>query len=290
MERGVEFCLLGPLAVHCGGADVPVPRGKQRMLLSVLLLNAGYVVPTRVLAEALWGPQPPPSAEASIRNYVKRLRQVLGDVGRERICTRTPGYLIRIEDDELDVSRFEVLLEAARASAREGAWHKAATAARAALALWRGEPLVDVESNALALGEVPRLAELRMQAVELRLDAELHLGHQAKAIAELERLTAAYPLREHLYCLLMAAMYRCGRQGEALTAYQRARDFLVGELGVEPGPGLQDLHQRILSADPALAIPGQVARKPRNHSGRCRANFRRRNTGHSSGQPPRHYY
>src|SRR5215471_7208933 len=105
MEPGMEFGLLGPLAVRRGGADVLVPRGKQRVLLSMLLLNAGHAVPVSALAEALWGPEPPPSAEASIRNYVKRLRKVLGDAGRERICTRPPGYLIRAAHDELDVSR-----------------------------------------------------------------------------------------------------------------------------------------------------------------------------------------
>jgi DNA-binding SARP family transcriptional activator/uncharacterized protein HemY len=256
MGRGMEFGLLGPLAVRCGGADVPVPKGKQRALLSVLLLNAGHVVPVSVLAEALWGPEPPPSAEASIRNYVKRLRQVLGDAGRERICTRPSGYLIRVADDELDVLKFEALLEAARASAREGGWAEAAGQAGAALALWRGEPLVDAESDALALREVPRLAELRVQTMEARLEADLRLGRHAEVIAEMERLTVDYPLREHLYCLLMLALYRCGRQAEALAVYQRARDVLVGELGTDPGPGLRDLHQRILSADPALASTG----------------------------------
>lgn len=254
MEPGMEFGLLGPLAVRCGGADAPVPRGKQRVLLSVLLLNAGQVVPVPALAEALWGPEPPPSAEASIRNYVKRLRKALGDAGRERICTRPPGYLIRVARDELDVFRFEALLEAARAAARQGAWQDAAGQARASLALWRGEPLADAGSDALALREVPRLAELRVQAVEMRLDADLHLGRHAEMIAELERLTAAHPLREHLYSLLMLALYRYGRQADALAAYQRARGVLVAELGVEPGPGLRELHRQILSADPALTV------------------------------------
>lgn len=194
MEPGMEFGLLGPLVVRCGGVDALVPRGKQRVLLSVLLLNAGRVVPVLALAEALWGPEPPPSAEASVRNYVKRLRKALGGAGRERICTRPAGYLIRVARDELDVFRFEALLEAARAAAREGAWEDAARQARASLALWRGEPLTD----AVALREVPRLAELRVQAVETRLDADLHLGRHSEMIAELERLTAAYPLREHL--------------------------------------------------------------------------------------------
>ena len=251
----MEFGLLGPLVVRRGGADVPVPKGKQQVLLTVLQLNPGHVVPVSVLAEALWGQQPPPSAEASIQNNVKRLRQMLGDAGRERICTRPPGYLIRVADEELDVLRFEALLDAARAAVRAGAWEDAASQARAALALWRGEPLADAESDALSLAEVPRLAELRVQATETRLEADLHLGRHAELIAELERLTAAHPLREHSHSLLMLALYQCGRQADALAAYRRARDVLIAELGVEPGPGLRELHQRILSANPALAIP-----------------------------------
>ncbi len=267
MEREMEFGLLGPLVVRSNGADVPVPRGKQRVLLSVLLLNAGHLVPASVLAEVLWGPEPPSSAEASIRNYVKRLRQVLGPAGRERLCTQPPGYLIRVADDELDVYRFEALLEAARASAQEGAWQDAARQARASLALWRGEPLADAESDALVQREVPRLVELRVQAIETRLDADLHLGRHAEVIAELERLTAAHPLREHLYSLLMLALYRSGRQAEALAAYQRAREIVVAELGVEPGAGLRELHHQMLSADPALAVtesirPEQARRQP----------------------------
>jgi DNA-binding SARP family transcriptional activator len=255
MGRRIEFGLLGPLFVCCDGADVPVPRGKQRALLSVLLLNAGHVVPVSRLAEVLWGAEPPPSAEVSIQNYVKRLRQVLGAAGRERIRTRRPGYLMLVAEDELDVCRFEALLQAARSSARDGSWNESARQARAALALWRGEPLADARSDALAVGEVPRLAELRTQAVETRLEADLHLGRHAEVIAELKRLTAAHPLREHLHSLLMLALYRDGRQGEALEAHQHARDIVIAELGIEPGAELRDLHQRILCADPALADP-----------------------------------
>jgi DNA-binding SARP family transcriptional activator/Tfp pilus assembly protein PilF len=254
----MEFGLLGPLAVRCGGVDVLVPRGKQRVMLSMLLLNAGHMVPVLVLAEALWGQEPPPSADASIRNYVKRLRKVLGEAGRDRLCTRPPGYLIRAGHDELDVFRFEALLGAARAAAGEGSWENAARQARASLALWRGEPLADVESDALALREVPRLAELRMQAVETWLHAELHLGRHAEIIAELERLTAAHPLREHLYSVWMLALYRDGRQAEALAVYQHARRVLTSELAVEPGAELRELHRRMLAGDTELAAPVPV--------------------------------
>jgi DNA-binding SARP family transcriptional activator len=161
MPPDVEFCLLGPLAVRRGGTPVPVPRGKQRAVLAALLLNAGRVVSLDELAAALWGPAPPPSAPASVRNYVKRLRHALGETGWSRISTQLHGYLIRADPGELDISRFETLLTAAQASARNEAWETAAAQARSALRLWRGEPLADLESGLLASREVPRLAELR---------------------------------------------------------------------------------------------------------------------------------
>ena len=154
--------------------------------------------------------------------------------------------MIRVDAGELDVTRFEALLESARAAAREGSWDTAARQARAALSLWRGEPLADVESDVLAAREVPRLAELRLQALEARIDADLRLGRQAEVITELRQLVGTHPLREHLHALLMLALYRGGRQAEALAAYRTTRRVLVEELGVEPGAELRELHQRIL--------------------------------------------
>ncbi len=259
MTPKLEFCLLGPVVVRCGGVALPVPRGRQRALLAALLLNAGRVVSVSEIAGTLWGPDPLPSAEATVRNYVKRLRRVLGDAGQTRIITRSPGYLIRVEPSELDVTQFEAWLDGARTAARDGSWAATAEHARDALALWRGEPLADVESAALALGEVPRLVELRLQAAELRMAAELHLGRHGAVIAELERMAAAHPLRERLHALLMLALYRDGRQAEALAAYQHVRGVLVAELGTEPGAELRELHQQILTTSPALASaePGQ---------------------------------
>jgi DNA-binding SARP family transcriptional activator/tetratricopeptide (TPR) repeat protein len=253
MTPELEFCLLGPLVVRRGGVALPVPRGRQRAMLAVLLLNAGQVVSVDELAETLWGPVPLPSVTATVRNYVARLRRVLGDADQARIVTRPPGYFIRAEPGELDVSRFETMLEGARNAARGASWEAAADQARAALSLWRGEPLADVQSDALALREVPRLAELRLQAVELRIGAELRLGRHAVVIAELDRLAAAHPMREHLHAMLMLALYRDGRQAEALAAYQHARRVLVDELGTEPGVELRELHRQILTSDPALA-------------------------------------
>jgi DNA-binding SARP family transcriptional activator/Tfp pilus assembly protein PilF len=248
----IEFCLLGPLSVRRRAVAVTVPRGKQRVILAMLLLNAGRVVSVDELAETLWLPGPPPSGPVAVQNHVMRLRNTLGDAGRARIITQPPGYLIRVETGELDLSCFEALLGAARAAAQDGSWDQAATHAREALELWRGEPLTGVESEALAALEAPRLAELRLQALELRIDADLHLGRHTQVITELQQLAGAHPLRERLHGQLMLALYRGDRQAEALAAYQHARDVLVAEVGVEPGPGLRDLHQRILSADPAL--------------------------------------
>jgi DNA-binding SARP family transcriptional activator/Flp pilus assembly protein TadD len=251
----MEFGLLGPLLIRRGGLAVPVPRGSQRDVLSALLLADGRVVSVDQLAEVLWGQHPPPSAEMTVRNYVHRLRRALGEAGRARISTQPHGYMITVGDGELDVRRFEALLRAALAQARDGQWAAAAGQARQALELWRGEPLADVESDLLAVREKPRLAELRLQAAETWADASLRLGRHAEVMAELERLTAAHPLRERLHGLLMLARYRAGQPAGALAAYRDARQALVSELGVEPGTELRELHQRILARDPALALP-----------------------------------
>jgi len=253
---GLEFCLLGPLVVRCGEAVVPVPAGKQRAVLAALLLNANRVVAVEELAETLWGATPPPSARVTVQNYVVRLRKALGDESRSRIGTRPRGYVISVAAGELDMTRFDLLLGAARQAARDGSWETAAARARAALALWRGEPLADVESDLLALRDVPRLADLRLQALETGIDADLHLGRHAEVTGELRRLVAAHPLREHLHALLMLALYREGRQAEALAAYQAARGVLIEELGTEPGRELRRLHEQILAGDPGLDLSG----------------------------------
>jgi DNA-binding SARP family transcriptional activator len=255
MSAPMKFCLLGPLVVRIGETLIPVQPGKQRTVLSALLLNANQVVPVDELAEALWGCEPPPSAQVSIRNYVKRLRRALGDAERARIATRPRGYMITVTADELDLTRFEVLLGTARAAARNSSWDIASTQASAALSLWRGEPLADVESDALALREIPRLMEMRLQALEARIDADLHLGSHADVVAELQRLAYSHPLREHLHALLMLALYRDGQQANALAAYRHTRRVLIEELGTEPGTELRHLHHQILAADTALAVP-----------------------------------
>lgn len=254
----MEFFLLGSLHVcPVAGTEVRVPPGKQRVLLAVLLLHANHAVSADVLVEALWGSEPPPSARAAMRNYVKRLRKALGDGGHHVIGSVPGGYLVRVAASDLDVTRFEEQERAGREAAAAGDLDRAAGLLRAALALWRGEALEDVRSEWLAVREVPRLAELRLRALETRIDLDLRLGRRAEAIAELWRLTNAHPLRERLHQLLMLALCQDGRYGEALAVYQSARQVLVSELGTEPGPDLRRLHQQILASDPSLAGPGR---------------------------------
>jgi DNA-binding SARP family transcriptional activator len=272
MATEIEFCLLGPLMVRCGGVTVPALPGKQRAVLAALLLNVGRMVSLEELSEVLWGYSPPPSGRVAVQNYVMRLRKALGPAAGSRISTQPRGYLIQVDANELDLSRFEAHLHTARAAGREAAWPASRAEAHAGLSLWRGEPLADIDSDLLAVRDVPRLAEQRLQALETRIDADLHLGQHAELISELQQLTGTNPLRERLHGLLMLALYRDGRQGEALAAYQHARHGLVDELGTEPGAWLRALHQQILIGDPALDAPAR--HRPEGATGRrpCRGN------------------
>src|SRR5580704_14033467 len=250
-----EFCLLGPLQVRCGGEPVRIPSGKQRAVLAALLLQPNRVVTADELVDVMWGTTPPPTARAALHNCVKRLRDSLGLALRARISTEPSGYMITLRDGELDVACFEAKLHEARAAAKAASWDAAAGQARAALALWRGQPLADLASEVLAVREAGRLTELRLQAAETYLGAMLDLGQHSEVIEELRRLVADAPLREHFHALLMTALYRDGRQAEALAAFQHARGVFVAELGAEPGPELQQLQQRILAAELAPAAP-----------------------------------
>jgi DNA-binding SARP family transcriptional activator len=252
------FCLLGPLTVRVRGAEVAVPPGQQRMLLAALLLQAGRPVSTGELAEVLWGAAMPSAPKMSVQNCVMRLRKSLGD-SASAIVTEPGGYLIRIGPGDLDITRFEAALAAGRAAARAGAWAAAARHLAGGLALWQGQPLAGVGCDALELRERPRLAELRLQALEARIDADLHLGRHADVLEELRQLTAAEPLRERLHGLLITALYRGGQRGAALAAFRAASEILVEELGTGPGPELQRLHDQLRDGDPALAVPDAAA-------------------------------
>ena len=266
----MEFCLLGPLLVRCDGVQVPVPSGKQRAVLAALLLKAGRVVSLDQLAEVLWGSAPPRSARVTVQNYVKRLRQTLADSGKSRIATRPDGYVISVQPDELDVTRFEAFASAARAATRQGSWEDAARQARAALALWRGEPLEDAASEALAVREAPRLAEMRLQALEARIEADLHLGRAADVVAELRadwRPSAAGAPA----AAADAGFYRTAARARRWPLTRNARRLLIEELGTEPGTELRELHQRILAGDPG-SLPQRPSRSPAGAVPRsCRA-------------------
>jgi DNA-binding SARP family transcriptional activator/Tfp pilus assembly protein PilF len=252
----VDFGLLGPLLIREDGRPVAVSAPRQRVLLAALLLSAGRVVSVDALAETLWHGQPPTGARGALHSAIQRLRSALGPGGPALITTRPPGYVLELGDGGFDVRQFGVLAARGQAAAQAGSWVQAADLLREALGLWRGEALADIPSELLRAREVPPLDDERLQVLGLRIDADLQLGRHGEVVAELRQLAAAHPLLEHFHAQLMLALYRSGRQGDALTAYQDARRVLAQELGIDPGPELKDLHQRILAADPGLlAIP-----------------------------------
>jgi DNA-binding SARP family transcriptional activator/tetratricopeptide (TPR) repeat protein len=263
----MRFGLLGPVAVMHDDTVVPIRAAMPRTLFAALLLNANRVVSTGQLVDVLWGEHPPASAIASLQNHVSRLRVSLGKRDGQRIKAIAPGYLVEIFEGELDVDVFSGLSQRGLAARRAGDWESAATDLSAALALWRGDPLADVKSAALHATEGARLTELRLEALEGRIDADLHLGRRDSVIAELSALISAHPLRERLHGLLMLGCYRAGRQADALMAYQHARNLLCTELGVEPGAELQRLHQLILAADPSLDAAQVAQARPGSQAG-----------------------
>jgi predicted ATPase/DNA-binding SARP family transcriptional activator len=259
----VEFRILGPLEVVDGGEPVRLEASKQRALLGVLLLHANEAVSSERLIDELWGERPPATAAKVVQTYVSQLRKT---IGRDAIATRPPGYLLRVEEDALDAARFRRLADEARRLASSGQPERADALYREALALWRGPPLADIVFESFAGNEVDWLEEERLAAVMARIDCELALGHQHELIAELEMHVRQYPLRERLRAQLMLALYRAGRQADALAAYQAARQTLVDELGVEPSPELRELQASILRQDASLsalaARPTASARLP----------------------------
>ena len=244
----LEFRLLGPLEVREGERVVDVRRRKHRALLAALALRPGEPVSADRLVDELWGENPPRTAKHALENYVSELRKALG---REVIGTGPAGYVLDIAPDRVDVTRFERLV----AEARDAAPEERAEKLRSALALVRGEPLGDLAFEPFAPAAIGRLQELELAAREELAEAELDLGRHADVVAALEPLVSAHPYRERLRALLMLALYRSGRQADALAAYQSARSILVEELGIDPSEELQELERAILRQDAALRAP-----------------------------------
>lgn len=249
----MEFRILGPLEVVDGDRPLTLKGSRLRALLVLLLTSANEVVSADRLIDELWGAQPPQAATNALQYHISQLRKALAPA--DLIETREPGYLIRVKPDQLDLLRFERLVGDSQHAAPENA----ARVLQEALGLWRGPALADLQREQFAQAEIRRLEELRLVALERRIDADLALGRRAELVGELETLTRQHPYREALRAQLMLALYGSGRQAEALGVYRETRSLLVDELGIEPGPAIQQLEQAILRHDAALIPTGPPA-------------------------------
>jgi predicted ATPase/DNA-binding SARP family transcriptional activator len=253
--RQLEYRVLGPVQVLADGEPLLLGGTQQRALLAILVLNANRAVSTDQLIEWLWPRKPPGRPQTAVQGYISGLRKALG---RDVIETVGGGYVLRASPDRLDLELFERLLSEAHAQLVAADPGCAAETCRRALQLWRGRPLADFSYEAFAQQAIARLEELRLACFEERIEADLACGRHAELVAELEALAGEYPLRERLRSQLLLALYRSGRQADALAAYQEGRRLLVDDLGIEPGPGLQEVHRSILNQDPSLALPARV--------------------------------
>src|SRR4029453_8742417 len=254
-RSAVRFQLLGPLATSGDDGPIAVGGPKQRLVLAHLLLRTNTTVPVDHLIDAVWGEDPPETARATLQVYVSRLRAALG---AERIEGEAPGYRFHADPEELDTFRFETLLKEARVNGLEP--NEALGVLDEALELWRGPALADLALEPSLLGEIARLEELRLVATEERIAARLHPRPHAEVVPELEGVTAAHPMRERLWGQLILALYRSGRQADALAAFDRARELLADQLGIDPSRELQDMHERVLRQDESLQLPGEPLR------------------------------
>ena len=261
----MRFAILGPLQVHDGITPLSLGGGHQRKLLALLLLHANQPVSSDRLIEELWGGRPPETAAKALQGLVSQLRKQLGTATVETV---SGGYLVRVDDGDLDALRFEQLLHDARRLENADAL----AALHEALSLWRGPALADFAYDDFARGQIERLEELRVTCIERRIALELALGRHDDLVPELEVLVREHPLRERLRHQLMLALYRSGRQAEALEAYGDARKVLRDELGLDPGDDLRELQKAILAHDPAIAAPPRAAEpagdRRRRHRGR----------------------
>jgi DNA-binding SARP family transcriptional activator len=245
----MEFRLLGPVEARVGGRPVRLPAAKPRALLAVLLLDRNRVVPVSRLIEDLWGEEPPETATKALQGYVSQLRKA---IGADRLMTKPPGYSLRVDDGELDLDRFELLVREGRELRGAGDSKAAAKRFGEALELWRGPPFAEFRAEPFARDAGARLEDARLAAVEERIEADLELGRHARLVPELEELVAREPLRERPRAQLMLALYRSGRQADALELYRTTRETLNEELGIEPSLELQELERRMLQHDPTL--------------------------------------
>jgi DNA-binding SARP family transcriptional activator len=251
-----RFGILGPLEASNGGRRIAVGGAKQRAFLADLLLHAGRVVPRDRLIDDLWGEEPPATAAHSLEVYASSLRKAFRAAGGPPLlAARSNGYVLEVEAEDVDAARFERLASEGRAALSDGDAASAAARLGEGLALWRGQPLVDVAYEGFAQADIARLEEARLAAMEDRIEADLRLGRHADVVAELPALVAEHPLRERLVGQLMLALYRTGRQADALEAYRTARDRLADELGIDPSPELRALETAILRQDDDLAPP-----------------------------------
>ena len=261
----MDVNILGPLDIRgLEGRELTLPAGRERSLLALLLIRRGEVVSTDQIIEALWGSSPPETAAKAVQGYISHLRRVLEperspDGAGNLLVTQAPGYVLRADAVTVDASRFERLAADGRRALEDDAPGEAAPLLDEALALWRGQALAEFAYDDFARDEIHRLEQLRLSATEDRVDALLQLGRHGEVVGQLEGLVAAHPLRERLRGQWMVALYRSGRQADALEAYRDGRRLLAGELGLEPGPELQRLERAILAQDPALDAPAQAS-------------------------------
>ena len=269
--RDIEFRVLGPFEVLTTGRPLELRAQKPRALLAALVLRANTIVSADRLIDDLWGEDPPATAPHVLQVYVSQLRKLLGPAAASLLEHRPPGYLLRADSDDVDLGRFERSLEAGSAALRRGAAEEALAELERALALWRGPALADLANEPVARTAILRLDELRLLTIEERIDAELALGRHDRLVAEIRSLVAEHPHRERLWGQLMLALYRAGRQAEALEAFRVGRRALLDELGIEPTPALQGLQAAILRQDATLEAPDAVRPEPQQRSRRTLA-------------------
>ena len=255
-QDGVAFSLLGPLEARIDGEALPLGGARQRSLLALLLLHANEAISRERLIEGVWGAERPSTIGAALNVHLSKIRKLLAAAGPDATLVTEPhGYVLRVDLERLDVHRFEVLVREGRQALVDGRAENAAATLDRAVALWRGPPLEELALDGSVEALLARLGELRLSALEARFEAGLQLGRHAELVAELEEFVREHPLRERARAQLMTALYRSGRQAEALQAYRDVRTLLAEELGLDPSPELRQLEKAILTQDASLAMP-----------------------------------